>query len=123
MIDGRDERGAPYWTFIAQQRYFEGYSVSGVPPEFAKHAGCAPDAATGLSIANLSGCRDLSLHWRLASPTGASIGYLAAPLQRLGVRVGETVRVTILRPGVVELSAEPPVEREPNEQPSLWPSA
>ena len=38
VIHGRDDSGAPYWTFVVESRYFEGYSVVGVPPEFAEVA-------------------------------------------------------------------------------------
>ena len=106
VIDGRDERGAPYWTFVVQVRYLEGHSVNGVPPEFAKHAGCTVDGTVRLSIAKPIGCRDLSVRWRLASTSGATIGYVADPLQCLGVQPGDRVRVTIPGAGTAELSTE-----------------
>ena len=60
VIDGRDDTGAPYWTFPVEGRYFDGYSVQSVPPEFAKALGCAPDARERVQIENLPDCRDLS---------------------------------------------------------------
>ncbi|MDE0348820.1 MAG: hypothetical protein OXM56_03840 [Gammaproteobacteria bacterium] len=95
VIDGRDEDGAPYWTFVVDDRYFQGYSVVGVPPEFAKALGCEPDSGVDVEIQNLSDCRALSLNWRLASLTGASLGCLAKPLRLLGLQPGDRVRVTI----------------------------
>ena len=79
VIDGRDEDGAPFWTFVVESRYFDGYSVLGVPPEFAKALGCEPDSGVGIRIENLPNCRNLSVRWPLASTTGASVGHVAEP--------------------------------------------
>ena len=106
VIAGRDHSGAPYWTFAVEERFFDGYSVSSVPPEFAKALGCAPDAGERIQIENLPDCRDLSISWRLASITGASMGYVGEPLKRLGLEPGERARVTIKGPCIVELTAD-----------------
>ena len=106
VIDGRDHSGAPYWTFTVEDRFLDGYSVTGVPPEFARALGCAADGGERIQIKNLSGCRDLSVRWRLSSPSGASLGYLAEPLKLLGLRSGQRVRVTIKGRLLVELSAD-----------------
>ena len=117
IIDGRDGTGAPYWTFPVEARYFDGYSVPSVPPEFAKALGCAPDGGEQVQLENLPDCRDLSIRWPLASITGASLGYVGEPLRRLGLESGERARVTIKGPCLVALTAddsatEPPRERE-----------
>lgn len=106
VIDGRDGNGDPYWAFTVEARFFDGYSVTGIPPEFAKALGCKPDEDESIRIANLPDCRDLSIRWPLASTTGASLGYLADPLRRLGVQSGQCVRVTIRGTGLVDLIAE-----------------
>ena len=106
VIEGRDHKGAAYWSFQVEARFFDGYSVTGVPPEFAKALGCDPDGGTHVRIANLPDCRDLSIRWPLASNTGASLGYVGEPLQRLGVQCGQRARVTIRAPGVVDLTAQ-----------------
>lgn len=106
VIDGRDDAGAPYWTFTVQDHLFKGYSVPFVPPEFAHALGCAPDGAERLRIENLPDARELSLRWRLASVAGASIGRLGQPLQQLGLRSGQRMRVTIRGRCLVRLSAE-----------------
>ncbi len=106
VIDGRDHGGAPYWTFAVEDRFFDGYSATGVPPEFAKALGCAPDAGERVRIDNLPDCAELSIRWPLASTTGASLGYLAEPLEHLGLEPGQRVRVTIKGPCLVELSAD-----------------
>lgn len=106
VIHGRDNDHSPFWTFVVESRYFEGYSVVGVPPEFAKALGCAPDSGLELRVENLPDCRTLSLRWRLASTTGASIGYLSEPLRQLGLHPGGRARVTIKGPRSVALSAD-----------------
>ncbi len=102
-IEGRDEKGAPFWTFVVEDRYLEGYSVVGLPPEFAQALGCAPDSNVNVKIINLPDCRALSVNWRLASLTGASLGHLAKPIRQLGLRAGDRVRVTIAGSRAVEL--------------------
>ena len=106
VIHGRDESDSPYWTFVVESRYLEGYSVVGVPPEFAKALGCSPDSGLMVHLENLSDCRALSLRWPLASTTGASIGYLSEPLRQLALHPGARARVTIKGPGSAALSAE-----------------
>ena len=106
VVHGRDENGAPYWTFVVEDRFFDGYSVTGVPPEFAKALGCEPDAGEYARIENLPQCRELSLRWPLASTTGASLGYVADPLRKLGVEAGDRARVTIKGLRLVELGLD-----------------
>ena len=106
VIHGRDDDDSPYWTFVVENRYLEGYSVLGVPPEFAKALGCSPDSGLEVRIENLPDCRELSLRWRLASTTGASLGYLSEPLRQLGLHPGDRARVAIKGTHSVELSAE-----------------
>ena len=117
VIDGRDHDGAPYWTFAVEGRFLDGYSVTGVPPEFAKALGCEPDAGERVRIDNLPDCSELSIRWPLASTTGASLGYVAEPLKHLGLESGQRARVTIRGPCLVELSAEDgnPAESRTNE--------
>ena len=114
VIDARDAAGAPYWTFAVEDRFSEGYSVTGVPPEFAKALGCEPEATASVRMANFPDCRDLSLSWRLASTTGVTMGYVATPLERLGLRPGQRARVTILGHLLVELTREPDQAQQPS---------
>ncbi len=95
VIDGRDDSGAPYWTFAVESRYFNGYSVTNVPPEFAKALGCEPDSSASIRIGNLPNFRDLSINWSLASITGASLGYTGRPLEQLGLKSGDRARLII----------------------------
>lgn len=106
VMDGREPDGARYWTFEASERHFEGYSLLGVPPELAVALGCEPNDSVTAAIRNLPECRGLSVIWRLTSLAGASLGYLAEPLRRLGARPGDRVRVVLRGPGAVELRRE-----------------
>ena len=114
VISGRDIDGDPYWTFVVEARFFSGYSVTGVPPEFAKALGCEPDQRTSVRVANLPDRWELSLSWPLASATGASVGYLAKPLDQLGAKPGQKVRIVIKGEGVVTLVLdEEPIDPSP----------
>lgn len=106
VIDGRDEDGAPFWTFVVESRYFDGYSVMGVPPEFAKALGCEPDSGVDIRIGNLPNCRSLSVRWPLASTTGASVGYVAEPLRMLDLQTGDRARITIVGTRLVRLGPD-----------------
>ena len=103
VIDGRDTRDNPYWTFKVESRYFQGFSLTGFPPELAKELGCEPNGKAAAYVANPLGCRNLSVNWRLTSMAGASLGNLGEPLRRLDATAGDRVRVTIKAPGVVAL--------------------
>lgn len=106
VVHGHDEGGAPFWTFLVEDRYFQGYSVVGIPPEFAKALGCAPDSGVDIGLENLPNCRALSLNWRLSSVTGASLGHVAEPLRLLGLETGDRARVTIAASRSLRLSLD-----------------
>ena len=88
VIDGRDHCGAPYWTFPVEARFFDGYSATGVPPEFAKALGCDPDGRERLRIENLPGSPEISLAWSLASTTGRLFGASCRAAQASGPQAG-----------------------------------
>jgi len=113
VIDGHDDTGAPYWTFAVESRYFNGYSVTNVPPEFAKALGCEPDSSASIRIGNLPNFRDLSINWSLASITGASLGYIGRPLDHLGLKSGERARLIIKGPNLVHLVPDSSETRVP----------
>ena len=104
VIHGRDDKGNPFWTFRVEERYFRGFSVLNVPPEFIKALGCEPDSHMTVYCSGSPGEQELSVRWPLASTTGGSLGYLAAPLKALGLQSGEWARVTIMGPERVELA-------------------
>lgn len=123
VIDGRDASGAPYWTFVVDDRYFNGYSLVGLPPELAHALGCEPNGNTRARVAHPPRCNELSVIWKLTSVTGASLGYLAEPLRRLAVRGGDRVRLVIKGTGVIELhrddEAKPPINNPETSADSL----
>ena len=106
VIHGYTEDGDPYWTFLAEDRYFDGYSLVGLPPELAREFGCTPNGNTQVTVIEPKGCRDISVNWRLASLSGASLGYLSEPLERLGVNGGDRLRMIIRSSRAVELCRE-----------------
>ena len=103
VISGRDEHGHPFWNFLTENRYFGGHSLSGVPYEIAAALGCQAGKSIRVPITNPDSCRDLSVSWRLASSTKASIGYLSDPLTRLGASAGDTVSLVVGNGELVEL--------------------
>ena len=116
VVDGRDQSGAPYWTFAVESRFFSGYSLLGVPPELAKALGCEPDSGIRVRIENLPECPDLSVRWSLSSTNGASLGYLAEPLRELGLQAGQRARLTLKGSTVVDLRAD---ETDGSEEPRM----
>ena len=115
VAHGLDEGGDPYWTFAVETRFFRGYSLIGLPVEFAKALGCEPDGSRMVHVVNLPERRDLTLRWPLATTTGASLGHVAAPLQELGIQPGQRARVTIKGSGLVDLTEEPDDDTPPPE--------
>ena len=100
-VDGR-----PYWRFRVESRYFDGYSVGGLPPEIAKALGCEPDGRKRVSISEPAGCEPISANWPLASNAGANVGYLSEPLRRLGARSGQYALLVIDGPDSVSIELE-----------------
>ena len=114
VIKGKTESGDSYWTFLVEDRYFRGHSLARFPPELARVLGCVPNGNLMVDVAHPKGCGQLSVNWRLSSPTGADLGYLADPLKRLGVNHGDCVRVVIKGPGTIELHRDG-TEKTPTE--------
>ena len=110
VIDGRNLDGTPYWCFKVEDRYFDGYSLAGVPPEIVKTFGCEPNGRTTVEISSPAGCRPLSVSWPLASVSGASLGYLSEPLRRLGTQAGDRVRLVIEDSGLVSFQRDRPAD-------------
>ena len=102
IADGVTEEGWPYWSFPVHERYFEGYSLAGVPPEIADALGCPRNGSIKAVVSRPSGCRRISVNWRLTSLSGASVGYISTALDRLGVAEGDRVCLVVVEPGIVE---------------------
>ena len=103
VIKGKTDSGDPYWTFDVEDRYLKGHSLQRFPPELARELGCMPNNNKMVDVGHPNGCGQLSINWRLSSPTGATLGYLTESLKTLGVKRGDCVRVVIKGRGTVEL--------------------
>lgn len=104
VVDGRNEKGNPFWLFRVEKRYFRGCSIARVPPEIAHALGCAPGGKIRVPVVNVPGARELSVIWNLSSTMGISIGYLSDSLRSLGVEEGESVQLAIEPGGKVSLA-------------------
>ena len=123
VITGKTESGDPYWTFDVEDRYFKGHSLQQFPPELARELGCVPNGNIMVDVAHPKGCGQLSVNWRLSSPTGATLGHLTQPLERLGVNSGDPVRLVIKGSGIVELvpdCADKPLTERSETQGDYW---
>lgn len=105
-VHGYTDDGLPYWRFQVEDRYFDGYSLGGLPPEIVKALGCEPDGRKRVSILEPAGCKPISANWPLASNSGANIGYLSEPLRRLGACSGQYALLVINSPEGVSIQLE-----------------
>ncbi len=100
VIHGRTDDGLPFWSFKVERRYFDGYSLAGLPVEIAKALGCKPDNSNRVPVITPKDCDSVSVRWPLASLTGASLGYLAEPLRLLDAKEGQTIQLILETSGV-----------------------
>ena len=103
VVHGRTADGLPYWKFKVESRYFNGYSVVGLPHEIAKALGCEPDGRLRVPVLSPEGCKPVSVSWPLSSLTGATLGYLSDPLRLLNAHHGETMHLVLEGCGSVSL--------------------
>ena len=95
-VDGFDADGRPFVMIEAyDDRLWRGYSATNVPYELAAHAGCKPGGRIDLHVVDPAGCGPLSCIWSSTSTSKVSIGRLARACRRIGVRVGDHVRVAV----------------------------
>ncbi len=100
VIHGRTDDGLPFWSFKVERRYFDGYSLVGMPPEIAKALSCKPNSRTQAPVISPTGCKPVSVGWSLSSLAGASLGYLAEPLRLLGAKEGQIIQLVLETSGV-----------------------
>ena len=112
VIDGRNETGCPYWKFTVSQRNMNGYSITSIPPEFAKAIGCKPESVTRVKIVNLADWTLASMGWHLESTSGVWLGSVSGALKRLGLQAKRKARITIRGNNAIELSADRPQKRK-----------
>ena len=112
VVHGHTVDGRPYWRFKVEDRYLDGYSLAGLPPEIVKTLGCEPDGRIRVSVSDPAGCKPISASWPLASNAGANVGYLAEPLRQLGAHSGEHALLVIDGADSVSFQLETPVVDE-----------
>ena len=98
----RNGDGELCWDFKVEARYFDGFSITGFPPELAREVGCGPNDRCDVPITMPAGCDAVSVIWRLTSVNGAAeIGRARDALVRVGVVAGDRARLVISRDGSV----------------------
>ena len=95
VISGHDETGDPYYTFQAYDRYLDGYSLQGVPPEVAAALGCEFGSRSTARVRSPEGAQDISVIWRKTSMHGPEIGRLGPALHALRAREGTPISLII----------------------------
>ena len=110
VTHGRTAEGLPFFSFKVESRYFDGYSLAGLPPEIAKSLGCEPDGRLRVPIVAPTGCGPASVNWPLSSLTGANLGYLSAPLRALGAKQGDRIHLVLEASGAISLRRPGPSE-------------
>jgi hypothetical protein len=113
VASGHTADGHPYFCFIVEERYFDGYSLAGVPPEIVGALGCEPDGRARVSVSWPPACRPLSVSWPLASIGGPTIGYLADPLRHLDARDGDRIRLVIEDTGLASMHLDSAADAAP----------
>ena len=103
VVHGYTDDGKPYWRFKVYDRYFNGYSVVGLPPEMAEALGCESESRVRIPVSDPPGCRPISVSWQLTSMAGATVGYLSEPLSQLGARDGDHALLIIDGPDGVSM--------------------
>ncbi|MDE0225829.1 MAG: hypothetical protein OXP28_11920 [Gammaproteobacteria bacterium] len=98
----RNADGDLCWDFKVEARYFDGFSITGFPPELARELGCGPNDRRDVPVTVPAGCGMASVIWRLTSVNGAAeIGRARDALAQIGVAAGERARLVISRHGSV----------------------
>ncbi len=98
----RNADGELSWDFKVEARYFDGFSITGFPPELARELGCGPNDRRDVPVTAPAGCGTVSVIWRLTSVNGtAEIGRAREALAGIGVTAGAQARLVIARHGSV----------------------
>ena len=113
VIEGYDEDGFPYWSFVMKNNHLKGYSLSKFPFELADALGCEPNKSIRVKVDKPLGCRNISITWPMASHTGSNLGYLSDPLRKLGAVEPERVLLILKLPDSVEFRLARPSGESP----------
>lgn len=95
VSSGYDRSGDPYWMFPVHERYLQGFSITGVPPELVAALGCRLGGSTTTTVRTPAGVRDVSVIWRTTSPRGPEIGRVSDALTAIAARDGDPVCIVV----------------------------
>ncbi len=95
VSSGCDGNGDPYWMFPVHERYLQGFSITGVPPELVAALGCRLGGSTTTTVRAPAGVRDVSVIWRTTSLRGPEIGRIADALTAIDARDGDPVCIVV----------------------------
>jgi len=95
VSSGCDRNGDPYWMFPVHERYLQGFSITGVPPELVARLGCRLGGTTTATVRAPAGARDISVIWRKTSLHGPEIGRIADALTAIAPRQGDSVGIVV----------------------------
>lgn len=100
IIHGYTPDGDPYWLFEMYDRYREGYSIIGVPPELITAIGGSLGCNFTIPVLRPSGCSDVSVIWRTTAFSGPEIGRVASSLIAIDANQHDVIRLVVQRSGV-----------------------
>ena len=112
-VEGYTSDGRACWKFKVEARYFNGYSLLGLPPEIAKTLGCEPDGRKRVPVRSPSSCGPISVSWPLTSLGGATLGYLSEPLRKLRLNSGDHALLVINNDNTVSIQPNAELVSEP----------
>ena len=95
VSSGYDRNGDPYWMFPVHERYLQGFSITGVPPELVAALGCRLGGSITTTVRAPPGVRDISVIWRTTSLRGPEIGRIADALTAIAASDGDPVCIVV----------------------------
>ncbi len=104
VINGRTAENLPYWVFVMEDRYLEGFSLANFPKEVARKLGAEPDSPLKVSVRSPEGCEPVTISWKAETPSGPSLGKLSGPLGKLGATAHDRIRLVIHPDSTVTLA-------------------
>ena len=95
VATGRNTNGDWYWAFTMHERYLQGFSLTGVPPELAVSLGCNFGRRLYTSVQIPRGVPEISVIWRKTSNTGPEIGRVSHCLKAIGASDGDSIALIV----------------------------
>ena len=95
VATGRDTNGDLYWIFTMYERYLQGFSITGVPPELAVSLGCNLGQRSYTGVQMPRGVPEISVIWRKTSNTGPEIGRISQSLKAIRASDGDSIALIV----------------------------